>query len=62
MDNNNMFKEDIIVDIGNLTGGVKSHMDGEKYTLKEMLVRIERLEETMLDIKYFLANPKKLPY
>ena len=60
--NNNMFKEDIIVDIGNLTGGVKSHMDGEKYTLKEMLVRIERLEETMLDIKYFLANPKKLPY
>ena len=62
MDNNNMFKEDIIVDIGNLTGGVKSHVDGEKYTLKEMLVRIERLEETMLDIKYFLANPKKLPY
>tara|TARA_B110000196_G_scaffold201164_1_gene172273 strand:- start:27 stop:215 length:189 start_codon:yes stop_codon:yes gene_type:complete len=62
MDNNNMFKEDIIVDIGNLTGGVKSHMDGEKYTLKEMLVRIENLEETMLDIKYFLANPKKLPY
>ena len=62
MDNNNMFKEDVIVDIGNLTGGVKSHMDGEKYTLKEMLVRIERLEETMLDIKYFLANPKKLPY
>jgi len=57
-----MFKEDIIVDIGNLTGGVKSHMDGEKYTLKEMLVRIENLEETMLDIKYFLANPKKLPY
>ena len=62
MDNNNMFKEDVIVDIGNLTGGVKSYMDGEKYTLKEMLVRIERLEETMLDIKYFLANPKKLPY
>ena len=61
MDNNNMFKEDIIVDIGNLTGGVKSHMDGEKYTLKEMLVRIENLEETMLDIKYFLANPKELP-
>ena len=62
MDNNNMFKEDIIVDIGNLTGGVKSHMDGEKYTLKEMLVRIENLEQTMSDIKYFLANPKKLPY
>ena len=62
MDNNNMFKEDIIVDIGNLTGGVKSHMDGEKYTLKEMLVRIEELEQTMSDIKYFLQNPKKLPY
>jgi archaellum component FlaC len=62
MDNNNMFKEDIIVDIGNLTGGVKSHMDGEKYTLKQMLVRIETLEEQLSDIKYFLANPKKLPY
>ena len=62
MDNNNMFKENIIVDIGNLTGGVKSHMDGEKYTLKQMLVRIEELEETISDIKYFLQNPKKLPY
>ena len=57
-----MFKENIIVDIGNLTGGVKSHMDGEKYTLKQMLVRIEELEQTMSDIKYFLQNPKKLPY
>ena len=55
-------KEDQIVDIGNLTGGVKSHMDGEKYTLKQMLVRIEDLEQTLSDIKYFLANPKKLPY
>ena len=62
MDNNNMFKEDIIVNIGNLTGGVKSHMDGEKYTLKQMLVRIETLEEQLSDIRYFLANPKKLPY
>ena len=62
MDNNNMFKEDIIVDIGNLSGGVKSHMDGEKYTLKQMLVRIETLEEQLSDIRYFLANPKKLPY
>ena len=62
MDNNNMFKEDIIVDIGNLTGGVKSHMDGEKYTLKEMLARIETLEETISDMKYFLNNPKKLNY
>ena len=62
MDNNNMFKENIIVDIGNLTGGVKSHMDGEKYTLKQMLVRIEELEETISDMKYFLNNPKKLNY
>ena len=62
MDNNNMFKENIIVDIGNLTGGVKSHMDGEKYTLKQMLVRIETLEEQLSDIRYFLANPKKLNY
>jgi archaellum component FlaC len=62
MDNNNMFKQDMIVDIGNLTGGVKSHMDGEKYTLKQMLVRIETLEEQLSDIRYFLANPKKLPY
>jgi archaellum component FlaC len=58
----NMFKQDVIVDIGNLTGGVKSHMDGEKYTLKEMLVRIERLEEQLADVRYFLANPKKLNY
>ena len=62
MDNNNMFKQDTIVDIGNLTGGVKSHMDGEKYTLKQMLVRSETLEEQLSDIRYFLANPKKLPY
>ena len=62
MDNNNMFKQDTIVDIGNITGGVKSHMDGEKYTLKQMLVRIETLEEQLSDIRYFLANPKKLPY
>ena len=62
MDNNNMFKQDTIVDIGNLTGGVKSHMDGEKYTLKQMLVRIETLEEQLSDIRYFLSNPKKLPY
>jgi len=58
----NMFKENIIMDIGNLTGGVKSHMDGEKYTLKQMLVRIEELEQTVSDMKYFLANPKKLNY
>ena len=57
-----MFKQDMIVDIGNLTGGVKSHMDGEKYTLKQMLVRIETLEEQLSDVRYFLANPKKLNY
>ena len=62
MDNNNMFKEDQIVDIGNLTGGVKSHMDGEKHTLKEMLERIEELEEVISDIRYFLSNPRKLNY
>jgi|TARA_R110001599_G_scaffold120710_1_gene291879 archaellum component FlaC len=62
MDNNNMFKEDQIVDIGNLTGGVKSHMDGEKHTLKEMLERIEELEEVISNIKYFLSNPRKLNY
>tara|TARA_R110000772_G_scaffold179158_1_gene290585 strand:+ start:442 stop:618 length:177 start_codon:yes stop_codon:yes gene_type:complete len=55
-------EEDQIVDIGNLTGGVKSHMDGEKHTLKEMLERIEELEEVMSDIKYFLSNPRKLNY
>ena len=55
-------EEDQIVDIGNLTGGVKSHMDGKKYTLKQMLVRIEELEETISDMKYFLNNPKKLNY
>tara|TARA_R110002124_G_scaffold130736_1_gene292650 strand:- start:54 stop:245 length:192 start_codon:yes stop_codon:yes gene_type:complete len=60
--NNNMFKEDQIVDIGNLTGGVKSHMDGEKHTLKEMLERIEELEEVISNIKYFLSNPRKLNY
>ena len=56
MDNINMFKqiEDPIK--------VKSHRDGESYTLKQLLVRIEDLEETVSDIKYFLANPKKLPY
>ena len=54
-----MFKEDLIVDIGNLTGGVKSHMDGEKHTLKEMLERIEELEGTIEEICYFLNNPRK---
>ena len=60
--NNNMFKEDLIVDAGNVHGGVKSHMDGEKHTLKEMLERIEELEEVISDIKYFLSNPRKLNY
>ena len=55
-------EEDQIVDIGNLTGGVKSHMDGEKHTLKEMLERIEELEAKQADIRYFLSNPRKLNY
>ncbi len=54
MDNNNMFKptEDPIK--------VKSHRDGESYTLKELLVRIEQLEDKQGEIKYFLQNPRKL--
>ena len=39
---------------------VKSHTDGESYTLKELLVRIEELEDKQWEIKYFLQNPKKL--
>lgn len=39
---------------------VKSHKDGESYTLKQLLVRIEYLEETQSEIKYFLQNPKRL--
>ena len=39
---------------------VKSHLDGEAYTLKELLVRIEALEESVTAIKYFLNNPRKL--
>lgn len=56
MDNNNMFKHNP-PEIK-----VKSHRDGESYTLKQLLVRIEDLEEKQADIKYFLANPKTLPY
>ena len=39
---------------------VKSHRDGESYTLKELLVRIEQLEDKQGEIKYFLQNPRKL--
>ena len=39
---------------------VKSHLDGEAYTLKELLCRIESLESKQDDIKYFLNNPRKL--
>ena len=39
---------------------VKSHQDGEAYTLKELLERIEILEERQADISYFLNNPRKL--
>lgn len=54
MDNNTMFKHNP-PEIK-----VKSHRDGESYTLKELLVRIEDLEEKQADIKYFLNNPPKL--
>ena len=58
-----MFKDsDLTINAQNIYGGIKSHADGELHTLKEMLVRIEELEQTMSDIKYFLQNPKKLPY
>jgi hypothetical protein len=61
MDNNNMFKDsDLTINAQNIYGGIKSHEDGELHTLKEMLVRIERLEETISDMKYFLNNPRKL--
>ncbi len=53
MDNNNMFKKT------EPEIKVKSHRYGESYTLKELLVRIEDLEEKQHDIKYFLANPRK---
>tara|TARA_B100001996_G_scaffold261658_1_gene203834 strand:- start:519 stop:671 length:153 start_codon:yes stop_codon:yes gene_type:complete len=39
---------------------VKSHRYGEAYTLKELLERIEILEERQSDISYFLNNPRKL--
>ncbi len=39
---------------------VKSHLDGEAYTLKELLVRIESLESKQNDITFFLNNPRKL--
>ena len=61
MDNNNMFKDsDLTINAQNSYGGIKSHIDGELHTLIEMLVRIERLEETISDMKYFLNNPRKL--
>ena len=41
---------------------VKSHRDGEAYTLRELLVRIEELEDKQMDIRYHLANPKTLNY
>jgi len=56
-----MFKDsDLTINAQNIYGGIKSHKDGELHTFKEMLVRIERLEETISDMKYFLNNPRKL--
>ena len=54
-----MFREDLIVDAANIHGGIKSHMDGENHTLKEMLERIEELESIVSEMSYFLNNPKK---
>ena len=39
---------------------VKSHKDGEAYTLKQLLERIEVLEDKQSDISYFLENPRSL--
>lgn len=41
---------------------VKSHKYGEAYTLKQLLERIEVLEDKQQDIRYFLENPRKLNY
>tara|TARA_B100000902_G_scaffold375426_1_gene405403 strand:+ start:229 stop:387 length:159 start_codon:yes stop_codon:yes gene_type:complete len=46
------------IDIGKLK--VKSHKDGEAYTLKQLLERIEILEDKQSDISYFLENPRSL--
>ncbi len=56
MDNNNMFKT-IESEIK-----VLSEKENQYYTLKELLIRIEDLEDKQMDIRYFLANPSKLNY
>lgn len=58
MDNTTEKLKNIINDNNEIK--VKSHRDGESYTLKELLVRIEELEDKQHSIKYFLQNPKKL--
>ena len=56
MDNNTMFKP-IESEIK-----VLSEKENQYYTLKELLTRIEDLEDKQMDIRYFLANPSKLNY
>ena len=58
MDNTTEKLKNIINDNNEIK--VKSHRDGQSYTLKEILVRIEKLEDIQQDIRYFLQNPKKL--
>tara|TARA_R110002012_G_scaffold8271_2_gene38244 strand:+ start:929 stop:1078 length:150 start_codon:yes stop_codon:yes gene_type:complete len=38
---------------------VTSDKEQQDYTLKQLLERIEDLEDKQRDIKYFLANPSK---
>ena len=38
---------------------VTSDKEQQDYTLKQLLERIEELEDKQSDIKYFLANPRK---
>ena len=38
---------------------VTSEKEQQDYTLKQLLERIEDLEDKQSDIRYFLANPRK---
>ena len=47
--------------VNNLSLDIKvASEDGEKYTLENMLYRIEALEEKINNITFFLNNPRKL--
>ena len=61
--NNNMFREDIVIDAQNIYGGIKSHKDGELYTLKQMLKRIEALLDSIQqDAFRGIGKPEKLRF